>query len=249
MANGLYSFFWGDYCDWYLEATKARRTDESQKAHILAIQDIVLRQTLQLLHPITPHITEELWHKLGFAKGEELLQQTRIMTAQELEAAFSRMGLDGVQAEFVSELSQLVAVGRQMKADRGLGNHRDSVFFFKTASVDRIAPQKETLERFLGAKELKLGDKDMADAPAGVTPLGTLYLELSSTVSDEDRAKLTKQLEELEKFIAASEAKLANPAFADKAPANVVDGVRKSCEQNKAKADELRRILQPVSKE
>jgi valyl-tRNA synthetase len=65
----LYRFFWSEYCDWYVEASKAvlQGTDEKRKANTLAVIDFVLGQTLRLFHPFMPFITEELWHGMGFS--------------------------------------------------------------------------------------------------------------------------------------------------------------------------------------
>ena len=74
-TQSLYLFFWADFCDWYLEMAKARMGDESLKLHVLAVQDLCLRQFLLLLHPFMPFISEELWHALGF--GNCLLYTSR----------------------------------------------------------------------------------------------------------------------------------------------------------------------------
>jgi valyl-tRNA synthetase len=63
VTQSLYAFFWGVFCDWFVEASKAKLQDPQAAATTLAIQDLVIRQTLLLLHPITPHITEELWRR------------------------------------------------------------------------------------------------------------------------------------------------------------------------------------------
>lgn len=69
-AATLYRFFWSEYCDWYVEATKAvlNGSDEARKANTLAVMDFVLGHTLRLFHPFLPFITEELWQGMGFNK-------------------------------------------------------------------------------------------------------------------------------------------------------------------------------------
>ena len=70
-TSTLYRFFWSEYCDWYLEASKAvmQGTDEARKANTLAVIDFVLSHTLRLFQPFLPFITEELWHGMGYAGG------------------------------------------------------------------------------------------------------------------------------------------------------------------------------------
>ncbi|MEI2726870.1 MAG: class I tRNA ligase family protein [Verrucomicrobiota bacterium] len=68
-VQALYRFFWSEYCDWYVEASKAVffGTDEKRKANTLAVIDFVLSHTLRLFHPFLPFITEELWHGMGYS--------------------------------------------------------------------------------------------------------------------------------------------------------------------------------------
>src|SRR5205823_12336943 len=74
VAQRLYDFFWGDYCDWFVEAAKTDifSEDAARKKSVLAVMDFVLSGFLRLLHPFMPHITEELWSLLGF--GSETIQ-------------------------------------------------------------------------------------------------------------------------------------------------------------------------------
>src|SRR2546421_1777738 len=71
VAQRLYDFFWGDYCDWFIEAAKTDifSEDNARKASVLAVMDFVLSGFLRLLHPFMPHITEELWSLFGFGEG------------------------------------------------------------------------------------------------------------------------------------------------------------------------------------
>jgi len=82
---------------------------------------------------------------------------------------------------------------------------------------------------------------------AAVTPLGTLYLDLASTVdAAAEKVRLTKELEQLAKHIAGTEARLANRAFTDKAPPAVIEGARKQLADQQAKRAELERLLKSL---
>ena len=71
VAQRLYDFVWGDFCDWFVEAAKTEifGEDEARKKSTLAVMDFVLSAILRLLHPFMPHITEELWSLLGLGEG------------------------------------------------------------------------------------------------------------------------------------------------------------------------------------
>jgi valyl-tRNA synthetase len=99
------------------------------------------------------------------------------------------------------------------------------------------------LTRMAGAAEITRRDQ-VDSAPAIVTPLGTVYLDLASTVDvGAEKARLTKELEQITKHIAATEARLANKAFVEKAPPAVLEGARKQLAEQQAKRAELERLL------
>ena len=83
-AQLLYAFFWGDFCDWYVEVSKSKLQDDSARDNCLAIQDLCLRQILLLLHPYMPFITEELWHKLGYGADDSFIQNVNPGNGEQL---------------------------------------------------------------------------------------------------------------------------------------------------------------------
>ncbi|MGH7996009.1 MAG: valine--tRNA ligase [Opitutaceae bacterium] len=126
--QAIYAFFWNDFCDWYVEVSKAKLAAEATKANCLAVQDFVLRQTLLLLHPFIPFITEELWHRLGYgAQGALLMRDGRIATPASLEQALHGAGivLDRGAAAKVDWFKELVGAVRQYKASQGWAARRD----------------------------------------------------------------------------------------------------------------------------
>jgi len=267
----LYSFFWNDFCDWYVEVSKAKLQDAARRDGCLALQDLVLRQVLLLLHPFIPFITEELWQLFGYSgldsaneaaatTGQQarrqkdglrpFIEETRIPTAAELRYAAEARGLviDGQAVETVAKLKALVAQARTLKAAHGLAARRDTRLFLKAdeAQWAIVAANLAKLPRLIGAAELVRGALD--NAPAEVTPLGTLALDLAANLdSAAERARFSKELDALAKHIAATEARLANPTFAEKAPPAVVEGARRQLAEQVAKREELGRLLASLS--
>ncbi|HRE79877.1 MAG TPA: valine--tRNA ligase, partial [Opitutaceae bacterium] len=89
----LYSFFWNDFCDWYVEVAKARVQDPKAQPHVLAVQDLIIREFLLLFSPFAPFITEELWSLLGYGEEGKFLQDARIQTSDQLISALAKRGL------------------------------------------------------------------------------------------------------------------------------------------------------------
>jgi valyl-tRNA synthetase len=240
----LYGFFWNDFCDWYVEVSKTKLQSPETKPNCLAIQDLVLRQTLLLLHPFIPFVTEELWQLLGYAAAARLIEDYPLEFAPELQARLGRP-FDAAAVAHVLKLQQFVSQARALKAEHNLASRRDVRFFALAdaagwASLEADLPK---LSRLAGAAEI-LRRESVDGAPAVVTPFGTLYLDLASTVDvGAEKQRLMKELEKLAQHIAATEARLANPSFAGKAPPAVLEGARKQLADQQAKRAELERLL------
>lgn len=249
-VQALYGFFWNDFCDWYVEVSKAKLQDETTKENCLAIQDLVLRQTLLLLHPFIPFITEELWQLLGYAGESGFIEDSRIENASQVATAGHGRGItiDHAAAQSVEKLKAFVSLARTLKAERGLASRRDTKFLIKAddAQWETVSINLAKIIRMTGAEEIVRQD-NVDGAPAIVTPLGTLALDLAANLDvGAEKERLTKELETLAKHIAATEARLANKAFTDKAPPAVVEGARKQLADQQAKRDELVRLLQAL---
>src|SRR5690606_35172122 len=155
MTQSLYSFFWGDFCDWYVEASKAKLQDPKSAPTTLAVQDLVIRQTLLLLHPITPHITEELWQNLGYVgEGEHFIQDATVPSANALAAALAGRGVsvDEALARNTAELNELISRMRAVKAEYNLGTKRDVSFFYQAddARASIVEDARDTILRLAG---------------------------------------------------------------------------------------------------
>ncbi len=249
-VQGLYGFFWNDFCDWYVEVSKSKLQDPATKANCLAIQDLVLRQTLLLLHPFIPFITEELWQQLGYGAAGRFVEDARVEDEEELVDVLQAggVGVDTAAVASVEKLKAFVSQARALKAEHNLASRRDVKLFVIAAEGDWnvLAGNLAKLTRMIGAAELTRRDS-VEGAPAVVTPLGTVYLDLASTVdAGAERIRLTREIEQITKHIAGTETRLANPAFVSKAPPAVLEGARKQLADQQAKKAELERLLKAL---
>ncbi|HMD60187.1 MAG TPA: class I tRNA ligase family protein, partial [Opitutaceae bacterium] len=249
-TQALYGFFWNDFCDWYVEVSKAKLQEDATRSTCLAIQDLVLRQALLLLHPFIPFITEELWSQLGYAApGGGFIADAGMEDASDLAAALAARGAgpDPEEAACVERMKAFISQARALKAERGVASRRDVIFLVKAddPAWATIEANRSKLLRMAGAAEIGRRD-DIGGISAAVTPLGTLGLALAAPAdSGADRLRLERELEALAKHIGATEARLANKAFVAKAPTAVLEGARRQLSEQVAKRAELERLLRP----
>ncbi|MEC8332736.1 MAG: class I tRNA ligase family protein, partial [Verrucomicrobiota bacterium] len=248
LTHLIYSFFWGDFCDWYLEASKGKlRGDECLRNNCLGIQDLVIRQVLQLSNPIIPHITEELWHGLGYDEVIPYIQSTPIILARTIE---ERVPVDSDAIERAMQLQELITQARSLKAQYNLAAKRDVAIFYSSEEIAaRVIEENSSLiQTLVGLGSLDVvGHRSVDGLPAAVTPLGSIYLDLSRSLDvDSEKARLRKEVEKLNKLISANEGKLRNPKFVESAPEKVVEGTRKQLSEIIKKRDDTQRILESM---
>ncbi|HEV2804359.1 MAG TPA: valine--tRNA ligase, partial [Chthoniobacterales bacterium] len=219
VAQRLYDFFWGDYCDWFVEAAKSDifSEDETRKKSVLAVMDVVLSGFLRLLHPFMPHITEELWAVFGF--GGDTIQFQPLPKSIEVDAS----GVEKVRAVY-----DLVRSGRNLRAESRVPSNKKASFVLRApAPIDDR--EVATISRLLNAEELKLDPNFQAQpgVPVAVTPLGELFLIIATADKAAERDRLDKEIARLEGEVRTVEAKLSNASFVERAPAAVVEEHRK----------------------
>jgi valyl-tRNA synthetase len=249
----LYRFFWSEYCDWYVEASKAflQATDAAKKANTVAVLDFVLSHTLRLFHPFLPFITEELWHAMGYSKDMPESQGGKtIMFApwpKPLESEVrDNFSLDDCYLEAVNTKYDMVTQGRNLRREGNIPASKRVKFVFKPAG-EMASHDLEVLKLLLNAEALTV-DANYEPAkgtPVVHSPLGELFLPLEGLVDiTAERARLTKEMEKIRTEVAKVEQKLANPAFTQKAPAHVLQEHQNRLAEWMAKLDHARNALE-----
>ncbi len=248
-VQAIYSFFWNDLCDWYIEVSKTKLKDDTLKGTCLAIQDLCIRQTLLVLHPMTPFITEELWHQLGYGKDGSFIQNVSPEDGIALSTSLSKHKItpDVTAKAEIETVRDLVSKARALKAQYNLATKKDVKFLFTADPANRkiVKIHVQKISNMLGAQSFDYLDNAPDGLPATVAACGTIYLDLASAIDvDAEKQRIGKELEKLDKAIAAGESKLSNEKFVSSAPANIVEGAKKQLTETKAKRDELIRILE-----
>ena len=221
-AKALYEFVWDEYCDWYLECAKVQLA-EAEKADDVAAargtRSVLVREleaTLRLAHPIMPFISEELWQKVAPIAGKS--------GATICTQPFPKYGADRVNAEAndkMALLKQIVTSCRILRSEMKL-SPAERVPLFMTGDVETLSAFTPYIAALGKLSEVRIVNA-LPDTDAPVQIVGDFKLMLEVKIDPvQERARLDKEIARLSGEVAKADAKLGNPAFADKAPPAVV---------------------------
>ena len=227
----LYRFFWNEYCDWYVEASKAVffGADAKQKANTLAVIDFVLSHTIRLFHPFLPFITEELWHGMGFATDMPDNQGGKTIMNAPWPLPFDddfkgHYGLDDCYVEMTDTKYELVRNGRDLRRAGNIQAAKKVKYVFKPAQ--QLTPHDaEVIKLLLNAESLEVNAdyQPPKGTPVVASPLGELFLPLEGLIDvAAEKIRLLKEVEKIQSEILKVEQKLANPNFTQKVPPAVL---------------------------
>ena len=236
-ARHLYEFIWGEFCDWYIELVKDRlygnKTEESKKRAQFTLAS-VLAETMKLLHPFMPFITEEIWQHLPHA-GESIMvspwpESLSVGSGAKIEAQFSEQAPFNEQAE--KDMLLIMEIIKGIRNIRGEMNIPPSRKVEAKISVkdSALATTVETgldhIRKLANTETVEiytnLGEKPQK-AATSVAPGAEIYVPLEGVIDfDVELTRLRKELVEVQKELARVSGKLSNEAFLKKAPAAVV---------------------------
>lgn len=216
VGNELYSFIWEDFCDWYIELTKANMTETTKTVLLDTLTDI-----LKLLHPFMPYVTEEIYQKLPIKESESIMISTypsvnkKDIYKEETE-------------ELESVLEDIVAI-RNLKASNKIT---------KEALVNFECKKEELIKIF--ASQLKIGEKNLtSDDPDNMVTCNYKSSNINITYFFEqehiDTKALDEEINKLKQSIERREKLLANENYVNKAPSNIVELDRKKLKEEKEK--------------
>ena len=221
----LYRFIWDDFCDWYIEMSKETLAgnDEAAKLTTRSILVYVLDNTLRLLHPIMPFVTEEIWQSVPHV-GESLVVASypTVHPEQMAEQAAEEM-------EFLMDFIRSVRTVRN-EMNTPLSKPINIIAKVSDAAHYSILKENESyIARFSNPEEFVYGEDVEApsDAVTSVITGAEIYLPLAGLINIEDEiARLEKEAEKLQQEVDRVEKKLSNEKFVAKAPAAVVEAER-----------------------
>jgi valyl-tRNA synthetase len=247
-ANRIYDFFWGEFCDWYLELIKPRLLESATPATAkAACAQLVglFEASLRLLHPVMPFITEEIWHAMY--DGAPPLKS--IALAAYPVAEESKIDL-AVETE-MAVLQDLIVSVRNLRAELKVESKFKvpiELFVQEPAIRAMIEQNRGAVERLGGVESIQFVDGSLANRPGARGTarfdVHVIYEKKIDVVAE--TARLTKELDKVEKQLASSQGRLADEGFLAKAPPHVVEGLRKQVSEMEIVRDKARAQMKEI---
>ena len=244
-AQGVYQFFWGDFCDWYIEWVKPELQSAGRERATVAWKNLfaAFDAALRLLHPFMPFLTEELWHQLPQAAGAKSIAlgqfpegEPRWRSAEPLRE--------------VAQIQEVVTMLRAIRAEMKLDAKKKVAAEFSTTDrslENAIQANREAVERFAVLSELRMVAKEKFDTTSGAvrsTATFDVRVVYSETVdAGAEKVRLKKEKEGLQKAIASKERQLGDETFRSRAPEKIIKGLEATLAQQKTELEKLQRRL------
>jgi valyl-tRNA synthetase len=225
-AQAVYQFFWGDFCDWYIEWVKPDLLSEEREKSVVAWKNLFagFEGALRLLHPFMPFLTEELWHQLPQKSGAKSIALGRYPEARAEwrdKAALAEFGL----------VQQTIQELRTLRAEMKLDKKKVAAEFASADAAVRelVAANREGIVRLGLLTEFSATDGKLAEGGGGKRSTAQFDLRIPYVVETIDvgaeLARIKKEIERLRKDIAGKEGQLGNETFRSRAPEKIIQGL------------------------
>jgi len=224
----IYDFIWDTYCDWYIELTKTRLYGEDEQAKTAAQQVLcyVLLQTLKLLHPFMPFITEEIWQALPNEGGFLISAQWPVYREEFRFAA---------EEEAMEAVKDAISSVRARRAEMNVPPSKKAKMLIVTKDPAIYEQGSHFITRLAYASEVTVGTQapeSLAGMVSVVTHNANVYMPLAELVDlEKERERIAKEIAKAEENLERIEKKLSNAGFVDKAPEAVVNAEREKAEK------------------
>ncbi|MBR0061329.1 MAG: class I tRNA ligase family protein, partial [Selenomonadaceae bacterium] len=244
-ARLLYEFIWFNFCDYYIELTKARLygNDARAKATALFVLATVLEKALRLLHPFMPFLTEVIRQKLPNADGSIMIANW--VTAEELSEFLPDNQAD--IEKFANQILEIVKTIRNLKAEIGIDSRKKAKVVLRVANKKLLQEYANYIGELAFAEPIIFADEKPSHAMSGVVEGAEIFLPLEGLIDTEKEiARLTKELEKVRKGAASTAGKLHNERFISKAPAQVVQAEREKLSAAQEKISSLEQRIKQL---
>jgi valyl-tRNA synthetase len=247
-AQEVYQFFWGDLCDWYIEWVKPDLQSAQRERAVASWRNLfaAFDAALRLLHPFMPFITEELWHQLPQRP------EARSIALDSFPVARTEWK-NALALEQFSLVQEVIVALRNIRAERKLDPKKKVAAEF--SSVDEqvrrtIESSREGILRLAALSDLRVNAERLPQSGGAVRSTALFDVRIAyvaETIDIEaEEARLRKQIEGLEKAIAAKERQLADNTFRSRAPEKIIRGLEATLAEQTTELQKLRSRLEEL---
>ena len=235
-AQKIYDFIWDEFCDWYIEFSKI-----SGKKEVLLW---VMINSLKLLHPFMPFVTEKIW--MSFPHFEK-----SIMTSE--YPIFDKGFIDSDSEKSVMILMSVIKSVRNLRKEMNVPYGKKTTIYIQTEDktlIDIFEKSKDIICKLAYAKNIEIADNfELSKSVSAVNDFVKIYIPVDELVDVKaEISRLNKELEVTEKQFSQAMARLNNENFVSKAPQKVIEGARESAEKLKNKISKLKESIEELSK-
>jgi valyl-tRNA synthetase len=251
-AGAAYQFVWHEFCDWYLEAAKPALYDKAQGPGTVAARQVlwkVLHDTLILLHPFAPFVTEEIWEKLPGTQGS-IMRATYPGYKGKPPAGATPTATETQDEKQMALMMDVITAIRNIRGEMNLNPSikLDVTVTAPDAEAQRVLTEQRdiimNLAR-LGSLQVQAQGQPSPTAATAIVSGVTVRVELKGVIDfGQEEQRLQKELAKLDKELSGIQKKLDNPGFLNKAPAEVVADVRGKQTELFEKQQKLQRNLE-----
>jgi valyl-tRNA synthetase len=244
-AQGVYQFFWGDFCDWYIEWVKPELQHADRERAVVAWKNLfaAFDAALRLLHPFMPFLTEELWHQLPQKGGAKSIALDRFPEA-------SANWKNASALNQVVRIREVVTALRTIRAELKLDPKKKVTAEFSTEDVtsrDLVQANRAAIERFAVLSELRIVPREQFDAKTGAVR-STAAFDVRFTYSETvdatvEKVRLKKEIEGLRKASASKERQLRDDTFRSRAPEKIIKGLEATLAEQRIELQKLQERL------
>ncbi len=240
-AQSVYQFFWGDFCDWYIEWVKPELQSADRERATVAWKNLfaAFDAALRLLHPFMPFLTEELWHQLPQKAGAKSIALDHFPEAADRWKSQSAL-------RDVEVLQEVVTALRTIRAELKVDAKKKVAADFSTsdgATGKLVQANRGAIERFAVLSELRIVPRQQSEAKSGAVR-STATFDVRIAYSDAvdpaaEKARLEKAIEGLQKAIASKEKQLGDETFRSRAPEKIITGLEATLAEQRVELKKL----------
>ncbi len=248
-AHVVYHFFWGEFCDWYIEWVKPQLASSDREAATASWRNLfsVFGAALRLLHPFMPFLTEELWHKLPQPQGAKSIALGPYPAPQP-------KWIDDEAERQMTQLQEIIVAGRNIRAELKLDPKRKVAADLSTSDAAvraLLEVNREPVLRLATLSELQIvsGHLDSGGGPVRSTAAFDLRIPYAESVDVRaEVARLRKEKERLARDVQSKQTRLADRAFRSRAPEEIVRGLEVSLRERQTEYQKLTERLAQLEK-